>query len=344
MKGLTPSAPKARKQTCSFCKSPNHQVTVCPDVLPVWRSLEKGIIPLSLLQQLCNNSTHRYNPFRWFTQGSEWGNLYKHTEKAANKVVAYQERQRLKAAGKKKTKTAKEKSCGYCGERGHTRRTCGLLASDKTKLAKANRNFREWVYTDLVQTQGLSTGAIISFQATQPATYQQEAFTKTVTTLVTAVNWDSMNVFSTMDIPDTGWRNAQNHSLGQERLVNIAEFFKSYVLVKTARKPFDDADFNLNSRYGAASCSSIGTALPVWSDGERKQQVINWDTQDRIGYNAPLVTSYNIVSPAPQILSEDWKDGYMDQMSVVFKKFTRNELIAVGVLEHIISWQQARVS
>ena len=347
MKGLSSKTSTSSRSasSCSFCKSTEHQVSVCPHVLPVWRELQKGIIPLSLLSDLASTSrtVGRYNPFNWFQQGAEWGNLFKHTEKAATKVLAYQERERLKASGKKKSRATKEKTCGYCGSKGHTRRTCGLLSSDKTKLSKANRNFREWVYQDLVQEKGLSTGAIIQFDIASEERYNAPAIEKKVTTLVTDVNWETMNVFSTMDTPQSGWNYARTCNIGSERLDNIINFFKSYILVKTSAKPFTDLGFNMRNGYSAIEASSVGTPLPVWTE-DRKQRLLGWENQEKLSYNAPIVSGYKVISRAPQILSEDWVEGYSDEMAVIFRKFTREELDTIGVLDHIQSWQTSPVS
>ena len=357
MKGLHPNAVTAggtyygrrSKSSCSFCGDEGHQVTACPHVDGIWRSLSKGVIPLKVIDTLSATNPR----FRWYLQGSEWGNLYKLTEKAHTKLSNHRQRQKEKAKSKK-SKQVRVKTCGYCGDTGHTRRTCGHLASDSAKLSKANRAFREWVYQDLVERQGLSTGAIVSFNAQSERTYNTEPSEHSITTLVTEVNWDQMNVFSTMSTPETTWQLSQQWSIGRDRLANVAEFFKSHVLAKVSRKPFEDKGIKLQDPYRGYNrayqevSTVIGISVPTASaDGQPRTsdrncgKPVQWESLERFSWGAPTINSFEVVSRAPQVLSEDWKDGFTDEMQVIFKKFSRNELTAIGVLEHIEEWAQS---
>ena len=160
MRGLnSPNGGSSRsKSTCSFCASPDHQASKCPHIVPIKKSLDKGIVPLKYLASIAPNVDRtqsgywRSTSYRmsYLSKGENWGELYKQTEKAFEKW------ERAQARANNKAKRGKSKKvCGYCGG-DHTRRTCGLLASHKTKLAKANRNFRKWFYEEYVQRQGLS--------------------------------------------------------------------------------------------------------------------------------------------------------------------------------------------
>ena len=56
MRGLSNNHTGSRsKSTCSFCKSPNHQVGVCPHIPIVWESLQQGVIPLDYLATISDN-------------------------------------------------------------------------------------------------------------------------------------------------------------------------------------------------------------------------------------------------------------------------------------------------
>ena len=346
MKGL--SAPSLARQqrsksSCSFCRSTEHQVSQCPHVEPIWNNLEQGIIPLAYIEKVSNQSAHRYNPFNYYLRGDNWGDLFKQTAKAHTKVEAYKERQRQKALNKGKAKTKRTKVCGYCGGQGHTRRTCGLLASHKTKLQKANRAFRTWVYNELVVERGLSTGAIVKLTAKIDAGYNRSEERKSVTTLVTDVNWDSMNVFAVMATPETDWSRARQVGIGQERLANIANFFISQISVKTSFKTWDDAGFSLSNGYGTyGDLAADGVGVP-YPTGHGSSRLTNFATGNKAGWQAPSIEGFEVVSRAPQVLPSDWIDGFSDEMSVIFRKFSQDELDAIGVLDHIKEWAEKDV-
>ena len=351
MKGLseTGSGQYRSKSSCSFCRSTDHQVNQCPHVEPIWNSLEQGIIPLSYMQEIVNSATQRYNPFNYYVHGDNWGDLFKQTAKAHSKVEAYQERQRQKALNKGK-KTRRAKTCGYCGGVGHTRRTRGLLASHKTKLEKANRNFRKWVYRELVEKQGLSTGAIVKLGVFQTGSglYSQDK-RSVIQTLVTDVNWDSMNLFALMKKAEINWNTAHSTGVGYDRLRNVANFFISAVLLKTPSGAFVKAGYELTRRYGSQwqDGDAIGVPLPLGIENSNVEttypRVCGFDDFEHIGYRSPQIASFEIVSRAPQVLSDDWIDGYSDEMAVIFKKFTQTELEAVGVLDHIKHWAELEI-
>ena len=350
MKGLsdTGSGQRRSKSSCSFCRSTEHQVSQCPHVEPIWNNLEQGIIPLAYIEKVSHQNAHRYNPFTYYLRGDNWGDLFKQTAKAHTKVEAYKERQRQKALNKGK-KTRRTKTCGYCGGVGHTRRTCGLLASHKTKLEKANRNFRKWVYRELVERQGLSTGAIVKLGVFQAGSYNSQDKRSVIQTLVTDVNWDSMNLFALMKKAKIDWNYAHSTGVGCDRLRNVADFFTSAVLLKTPPGAFTKAGYELTRRYGSQwqDGDAIGVPLPLGIENPNVEttypRVCGFEDFETIGYRAPQIASFEIVSRAPQVLSDDWIDGYSDEMAVIFKKFTQTELEAVGVLDHIRHWAELEI-
>ena len=60
---------------------------------------------------------------------------------------------------------------------------------------------------------------------------------------------------------------------------------------------------------------------------------------DSLGYyRTGTASEVQIVSRAPQVLSDTWVDEYSDEMSVIFKKFRQDRLEFVGALDHIREW------
>ena len=362
MKGLSSTgSTRARSiSTCSFCKSPDHQVSKCPHVPIIKKSLDKGIIPLKYMATVTpNNTSGQSSSWRqqssfwrsplssWFSNGENWGELYKQTYKAFAKWERAQERAKNKG---KRTKATK-RTCGYCGG-DHTRRTCGLLASHKTKLAKANRNFRKWFYQEYVEGQGLSTGAIVDIEVHDNGGYNRQAKTETIRTLVTEINWESINLFALKQQVDTSWRKVQNWTgrelgCGQEKLDNIQSFIHSGAYLKVPKSAFESKGIECGSSSGyRRQEESPYRAVPLPLVADLQQQspysvsnstICSWGTKSRY-YNAGKINSVAVVSRAPQVLADDWIDGYSEEMSVIFKKFSLAQLEFLGVIDHIKEW------
>ena len=109
MRGLTTSngGSSRSKSTCSFCKSPDHQVGKCPHIVTIKESLDKGIIPLEYMATVSSNkhddagywrqSDYWRSPLStWYSRGENWGDLYKQTYKAFAKWERAQERAKTK--------------------------------------------------------------------------------------------------------------------------------------------------------------------------------------------------------------------------------------------------------
>lgn len=338
MRGLSNNRTSNRsKSRCSFCRNPNHQVSACPHIPIVWASLQQGIIPLDYMQSLDENySGHhvsRSSPLsRWYSHGSNWGDLYKVAERSFDKYQKAQERAKTIKKGKKRSAT---QTCGYCGEKGHTRRTCTHLSTLKQDLVRANRNFRTWFYKEYVAQHGLSTGCIVEFDVIISGGYQKEPSTHTMKSIVTEINWDSINLFSTFEKMNIGWREHQNSStdIGLDRLNNVLGFVQSDVLLKI---PFSKAKYpNIDLGWYYRDGTPIAACLPV---GKQSHCFMDWEKQSKIGYNSPITNNLRVVSPAPQVLADDWIDGYSDEMSIILKKFSQEELNFTGIAEHIREW------
>tara|TARA_B100000287_G_scaffold393818_1_gene407388 strand:- start:5045 stop:6055 length:1011 start_codon:yes stop_codon:yes gene_type:complete len=321
-----------RSTSCSFCRSYNHNVTKCPHPKKIWASLERGIIPLGYLN---SQTTHGVRCFTWYARPSGWSELYKHTAAAIAKQEAYEQRQK-QPSRRKQTIT-----CGFCGQDGHTRRSCQYVKLWNKKLKAANKKYRHWVYETLVKQHGLSSGAIVSFKYKTPSNYRNgfKSETKDISTLCTSVNWDSINLFASFKSKSYDWRErseAQRKGLidcGDDRLTNITDFLKSGIYLKIQSKGID------RGGYGTE-----GEPIYVpWHSTEGSYKVCTKDSHE--GYQNMLrwgdggtAHDLKVVSRAPQVLDESWVDGYSDKLSVIFKKFKMNELKFLGVLDHIEEW------
>ena len=356
MRGLSNkgSSSNRSKSTCSFCKSPNHQVSKCPHVPIVWASLEKGIIPLEYMSTVSNNDHSSDSSYwrnrsdfwqsplsTWYSQGDNWGDLYKQTQKAFVKWARAKEREENKGKGIKRNAT---QTCGYCKETGHTRRSC-THQSDIIKLLKqANRNFRQWFYNEYVVKQGLSTGAVIEFDFIDGGGYNRPSSRTNVRSLVTAINWNTINLFTMLDTTtlkrSLTW-STEIDGAKQEKMGNIANFLQSPVLCKVPKSAFNGCQVQTSYYYDRKDTGFYGVQLPT--TGTPSLHFFDEQAPLRSYSDANKTENFRIVSRAPQVLADDWVDGYSDEMSVIFKRFTKAQLEYYGVQDLIREWANKTV-
>jgi len=355
MKGLSPkqssSHNRRSKPTCSFCRNPNHRVGDCPHVAVIWESLQKGIIPLDYMKTVQDNDTSEQSRWRtgnvrwtsplstYYSKGVTWGDLFTITEKSYEKWLRNQNRTKTTKGKRKKLST-----CGYCKETGHTRTKCSHLDTHKKMLVRANRNFRQWFYEEYVEKQGLSTGCIVAFDYVVPASYNTTSTSTPVQTIVTDINWDSINLLTMLDLDSASVKwSTEVDGKKSDALNNIRDFMRSKVLMKVPSQALSKCDIQEHWRQ-SQSTTSYGIELPLRtmtlkSGYHQKHNVLtNFESMERIGYSNNRTENGRIVQRAPQVLASDWVDGYSDEMSVIFKKFTRAQLEFFGVIEHIKTW------
>jgi hypothetical protein len=175
-KGSSRSAPH-----CSYCRQSDHRIADCPHAERDWESLKTGIIPLS-----------SPTPVSWYKSPRYWSDWYGRAAAAVAKIEAARQR----ANKKRRATTTRPRSCGFCGDTGHTRRTCGHMASFLTKCDKANANWKREAYSYLVGTLGIYVGSAINAKEEQryggPTPVEQIG-------LITSVNYDELNVMTAFD-------------------------------------------------------------------------------------------------------------------------------------------------
>jgi len=115
---------------------------------------------------------------------------------------SYKKRLNYKRAGEKRRgkKRTRALRCGYCGDTGHTRRTCSELEAAK-KILVADTTLRRAMFVDVCRKLGLGKGALIKFTLTEEgrgykekgySSFQTESFIAMVVDLPVA----SINCFS----------------------------------------------------------------------------------------------------------------------------------------------------
>ena len=163
--------------------------------------------------------------------------------------------------------------------------------------------------------------------------------------LDTAVNWDTINLFTMLDtsskVQNLSW-STDIDGAKREKMQNIASFLQSPILCKTPQSVFANCDISegyyrdpkVNGFYGVQL--PIGSTKPTLHCFDTQQPVRNWG-------DCNLTQNFRIVSRAPQVLADNWVDGFSDEMSVIFKKFTKAQLEFYGVQDLIKEWANKTV-
>ena len=91
-------------------------------------------------------------------------------------IRTYNKRLNYKRAGEKRRgqKRTKAVKCGYCGKRGHTRRTCTKLKADK-KILISDTTLRRAMFIDTCRDLGLGVGALVKFKLNEYGMKYKEA-------------------------------------------------------------------------------------------------------------------------------------------------------------------------
>ena len=91
-------------------------------------------------------------------------------------IRTYKKRLNYKRAGEKRRgqKRTKAIKCGYCGVRGHTRRTCAKLKADK-KILISDTTLRRAMFIDTCRDLGLGVGALVKMKLNEYGMKYKEA-------------------------------------------------------------------------------------------------------------------------------------------------------------------------
>jgi hypothetical protein len=162
--------------SCSYCRQEDHRIADCPHAERDWQSLKQGTIPLT-----------SPTPVSWYKNPCYWSDWYSKAEKAVSKIKAARNR-----ANKKRTASTTPRKCGFCGDTGHTRRTCGHMASFITKCERANANWKRVAYDYLVNERGIYVGSAIKAKLYSYRTNENAPQIG----LITSVNYDKLNVMT----------------------------------------------------------------------------------------------------------------------------------------------------
>ena len=176
---------------CSHCFEQGHNKRKCP------RLTEEIKDRYEAQQRLAERYQNREYDHRWRTgesrdQDREW-NINYHLGRAEEARQAYLKRTKIDlATGKKVTNKAakaermKNVTCGYCGEKGHTRRVCPAVKNDYEVFKALSKKYRQAAY-DRLRELNINIGSMVFARRWSSGEY------KNVLYLVTGFKMDNVD-------------------------------------------------------------------------------------------------------------------------------------------------------
>jgi hypothetical protein len=166
--------------TCSYCYKQGHNRRKCPELTDSIERQYRGHIANAKESREAGKD-----------HDAEW-----YTDRAELKRQEYLKRTKIDlATGEKVTNKAakaarmKKVQCGYCGKRGHTRRTCPAVKVDKQVFVEESRRVRIAALETARET-GIGLGSMIPIRS--PG-YENGEWRRDILTLryVKSIEWDS---------------------------------------------------------------------------------------------------------------------------------------------------------
>lgn len=112
-------------------------------------------------------------------------------------MKAKDEMRKRKTRAAKKGKVRKKPQCGFCRSSNHNRKNCKRMKRFKSKLYKANTNWRRW-FTQRVNILGVGQGALVEVTGVPVNVFTRQTVTDTRSKHVGIINeydYDNLNIF-----------------------------------------------------------------------------------------------------------------------------------------------------
>ena len=166
--------------TCSYCYKRGHNKRKCPELSERIKGEYEGAISMANQERERGNE----NDAKWYEQRAE------------DKRQQYIKRTKIDlATGEKVTNKAakaermKKVTCGYCKQRGHTRRVCPVVKRDKLVFIEESRRERLAAFEHAANL-GIGVGSMLPIRTTG-WNAAQEYGTYTQLRYVKSVDWDA---------------------------------------------------------------------------------------------------------------------------------------------------------
>ena len=189
------------KSTCGYCREEGHNQYQCPHVKGDW---ENFLSRLEIPKDEDGQPIRRGYNYVMYSQSQDFDplvhepptNVLRSWFRACKKAYLVQKERGFDLNFKKKRSIGDARTCGFCGQSGHTRRNCAKMEQLLKDCYKANENWRQAAYKQLVEIGGLSVGACVKVKYDIGNWSNRK--TKHATGIITKINWGTVNVFSGM--------------------------------------------------------------------------------------------------------------------------------------------------
>ena len=281
------------KSRCSYCRSEDHNATQCPHVAEDYVHWQNYEVPLKDPNCWVHTGTGYHGRSHWFLNPRYWGEWYQHciNQKAKQEAAA----KRVKTARKRNS----ERKCGFCGEAGHTRRTCAKMPVFLEKVNKANQAYRRHLYDNLVVEHGISVGAVVQIKERTYNYNSGQGEEDHGIGIVTDITFETTNIFS--DYHTRSWSRQVHSDLKTPLYVTVLIDGRNrkITLMPNINNNAPFIGYNPNARY------------------------------------CPYISA--VVSPSPTPLDEEWvRDGYSEAFEFLVKKKSLEWLRTTGKAESLI--------
>jgi len=171
---------------CSYCYQTGHNRRSCPTLSQRIADEYQGAVNMAEKERARGNETDA----QWYDERAEVRR--KQYIKRTKIDLATNKKATGKVARAARAERLKNIRCGYCGTKGHTRRTCQNLKNDYAAYMHGTRQLRlEW-YNKLKST-GMGVGSLVVGVA-RGFNDKNEWGSHKVVALVTSIDWQSIDV------------------------------------------------------------------------------------------------------------------------------------------------------
>ena len=165
--------------SCSYCRSKDHDVRKCPEAPKDWEEGWKhNTVPLKTT-----------NLKGWKLTPKYWGEWYL----KCKEVVEKQEKLKLKEKQPKPKRRLQDVHCGFCGERGHTRKHCPEMKTFIERAHIANQKWMKEAWNYLHNAQQIRVGSLIKVLVPQGASYYNKEYVEQIATIV-SINYSDLTL------------------------------------------------------------------------------------------------------------------------------------------------------
>lgn len=192
----------------------------------------------------------------------------------------------------KAKKPRKKPKCGFCGKTTHNRRNCKSMTKFKHLYEQANKAYRQEFYDRFIKDMGLGAGALVSLR--EYSREQGDYVSKVA--LMTELDPKSISLTNLQSV----WSDYRTNL----RMGFLLDGQRIVVGTTNGSPKLFHFDVSRNERDCLGNEHGVKEPQGYWDNG--------------------LLTS--IVSPAPNIMSQEWFDGEFEPIDWVMKKRNGRDL------------------